>query len=102
LLARQVTIQGSPEGIDRAVRVQQEVVVPVLRACKGFVAQVFLVDLATGVVIGTSYWTDEAAMLASEDTVRPARQSVAAELGNAGSPDIRYFEVPVFATADVA
>jgi hypothetical protein len=99
VLARQVTIHGSPKGIDRAVRVQEQVVVPVLQECDGFIAQVFLVDRSTGVVIGTSYWRDEPAMLASEAKVRPARGRVAAELGDAGSPDIRYFEVPVFVTA---
>ena len=99
MLARQVTIHGSPEGIDEAVRVQQDVVVPVLRACEGFVAQVFLVDRDAGVVIGTSYWISEAAMRASEDKVRPARQRVAAELGNASPPDVRVYEVPVFVIA---
>lgn len=101
MLARQVTIRGSADGIDRAVRLQRDVVVPVLQACNGFVAQVFLVDREAGVVIGTSYWVDEASLHASEDKVRPARERVAAELGSAGQADVRIYEVPVFVTTSL-
>ena len=99
MLARQVTIHGSPGGIDAAVGIQEEHVVPVLRACAGFVAQIFLADRQSGTLIGTSYWATEADMLASEAKVEPARQRVARAVIAEVPPDVRIYEVPVFVVA---
>jgi hypothetical protein len=99
MLARQVTIHGSSVGIDAAVRVQEEHVVPVLRACPGFVAQIFLADRQSGTLIGTSYWATEADMVASEATVQPGRQRVAQAVAAEAPPDVRIYEVPVFVIA---
>lgn len=99
MLARQVTIHGSPGGIDAAVGIQQEHVVPVLRACAGFVAQIFLADRQSGTLIGTSYWATEADMVASEAKVEPARQRVAQAVTAEAPPGVRIYEVPVFVVA---
>ncbi len=49
--------------------------VPALRACAGFVAQIFLADRTCGTLIGTSYWVTEADMVASEARAgRPASE----------------------------
>ena len=99
MFARHVTVHGSPERIDEGIRVQRENMVPVLRQCQGFIAQVFLVDRATGDVVGMSLWKSEADMLASEAKVRPVRQRVAQQVGSSAAPDVRIYEVPVFEIA---
>jgi hypothetical protein len=99
MFARHVTVHGSPDHIDDGVRVQLETVVPVLRRCEGFRAQIFLVDRATGDVIGISLWETEADMLASEAQVRPVRQRVAQHMAASAAPDVRAYEMPVFELA---
>ena len=99
MFARHVTVHGSPDRIDEGIRVQRENVVPVLRQCEGFIAQVFLVDRATGDVVGMSLWKSEADMLASEAKVGPVRQRVAQQVGASAAPDVRVYEVPVFELA---
>lgn len=99
MFARHVTVHGSPDRIDEGVRIQRENVVPVLRACMGFIAQIFLVDRATGDVVGMSLWETEEDMLASEANVRPVRQLVAQQVGASAAPDVRIYEVPVFELA---
>ncbi len=99
MFARHVTVHGAPDHIDEGVRVQRENVVPVLRECEGFIAQVFLVDRATGEVIGMSLWDTEEHMLASEAKVRPVRQRVAQQVGASAAPNVRVYEVPVFELA---
>lgn len=99
MFARHVTVHGSPERIDEGIRVQRENVVPVLRECDGFIAQIFLVDRATGDVVGMSLWKTEADMLGSEAKVSPVRQRVAQRVGASAAPDVRIYEVPVFELA---
>jgi hypothetical protein len=99
MLARHVTVHGSADLVDEGVRVQRENVVPVLRECEGFKAQIFLVDRATGDVIGMSLWETEEDMLASEARVRPVRQRVAQQMGASAAPEVRIYEVPVFELA---
>ena len=99
MYARHVTVHGSPDRIDEGVRVQRESVVPVLRECAGFKAQIFLVDRATGDVIGMSVWETEEDMLASEAKVKPVRQRVAQQVGASAAPEVRIYQVPVFELA---
>lgn len=96
MFARHVTVHGSPDRIDEGVRVQRENVVPVLLGCDGFKAQIFLVDRATGDVIGMSLWETEEDMLASEAKVRPVRERVAQQMEASAAPEVRIYEVPVF------
>jgi len=70
----------------------------VLRECEGFKAQIFLIDRATGDVVGMSLWDTEADMPASEAKVRPVRERVAQQVG-ASAAGVRIYEVPVFELA---
>lgn len=99
MFARHVSVHGSPDRIDEGIRVQRESVVPVLRECEGFKAQIFLVDRATGNVIGMSVWDTEEDMLASEAKVMPVRQRVAQQMEASAAPEVRIYEVPVFELA---
>ena len=96
MFARHVTVHGSPNQIDEAIRVQREHMVPVLRDCIGFKAQLFLVDRQTGEVIGISLWQTENDMIASEERVSVVRQRVADQVGASLPPDVRIYELPVF------
>jgi hypoxanthine-guanine phosphoribosyltransferase len=94
--ARHVTVRGNPAHVDEVVRTQQEVVVPVLRGCTGFVAQLVLLDRAKGEAIGISLWDSEENMQASEEKVRSARQRVADALQSADPPKVQLYEVAIF------
>lgn len=96
MYARHVTIKGDPARMDDVVRTQREVVVPALRDCEGFVAQLVLLDRTAGEVIGMSIWDSEDHMLASEDGIRPARQQVAEALRAFSAPEVRIYELAVF------
>jgi len=96
MFARHVTVKGDAGRMAEVVRTQQEAVLPVLRDCVGFKAQLGLLDCATGEVIGLSLWDTKDSMEASEERVQVVRQRVADSFG-AGSPaDVRLYEVPIF------
>jgi len=96
MYARHVTVTGDPTGLDRALQVQSDVVLPALHDCAGFVAQLVLVDRAAGTMVGMSVWHTEDQMRASEERIQPARQQVAEALRAHGTPDVRIYELAIF------
>lgn len=98
MYARHVTVRGDATKMEDVVGTQRDVVLPVLRGCKGFKAQLVLLDRENGEVIGLSLWESEDDMHASEEPVRAARQQVAAALQAGAPPDVRLYEVPIFET----
>lgn len=96
MFARHVTVHGSPDRIDEGIRVQNEHVLPALRDCAGFKAQLFLVDRSTGEVIGISLWETENDMIASEEKVSVVRTRVADQVGASRPADVRIYELAVF------
>jgi hypothetical protein len=98
MYARHVTVRGSAEKVDEGVKSVQERVFPILKECKGFRAQLLLVDRDKGEVIGISLWDTEEDMLASEDKIGGARQQTA-DAVNASAPEVRLFELPVYEQA---
>ena len=96
MFARHVTVKGDPSRMDEVIRTQRDVVLPVLRDCAGFKAQVVLLDHGTGEVILLSLWDTEESMEASEERVRFARQRVAESFGADRPPNARLYEVPIF------
>ena len=96
--ARHVTVHGSPENVDEAIRSVREAVLPVLRECAGFKGQVFLVDRDKGEAIGISLWDTEQNMQASEEKVRAVREQTADSAGATSAPDIALYELAVFET----
>jgi hypothetical protein len=99
MFARHVTIKGDPDRMDEIVRAQHEVVLPVLRDCTGFKAQLPVLDRAKGEAIGISLWDNEEDMNASEEKVSVARQHVADSLKAASPPEVRPYELPIFEQA---
>lgn len=96
--ARHVTVKGAPGREEEVVRTQQDVVLPVLRGCPGFKAQLVLLDRVKGEVIGISLWDTEEDMHASEEKVRAARQQVADAFEADDAPKVRLYELPIFET----
>ena len=96
MYARHVTIHGSPEHVDDAVRSVREGVLPVLQGCDGFKGQLLLVDRAKGEAIGISLWDTEANMNASESKVAAARQQTADQVGAGDAPEVVLYEMPIF------
>ena len=99
MYARHVTVKGDPARVDEVVRTQEEIVLPVLRSCTGFVAQLLLLDRARGEAIGISLWDTAENLHASEDKVRAARQQVANAIQSADPPEVRLYELSIFEQA---
>lgn len=98
MYARHVTVHGSPDHVDEAVRSVRENVLPVLRDCPGFKGQLLLVDRAKGEAVGISLWDTEENMTASEEKVAAARQQTADEVGASSAPEVQLYELPIFET----
>lgn len=96
MYARHVTVHGSPEKVDEAVRSVRDHVLPVLKDCDGFKGQLLLVDRAKGEAVGISLWDTEANMNASEAKVSAARQQTADQVGASAAPEVRLYELPIF------
>ena len=96
MYARHVTIKGDPARAHEVVRTQEDVVLPALRDCAGFQAQLVLLDRVGGVAIGISLWDTEQNMHASEEKIRAARQQVADSVQAETPPEVRLYEVPIF------
>jgi hypothetical protein len=99
MFARHVTLRGDPGRIDEVLRAQHDVVLPVLRECAGFVAQLVLMDRVTGEAIGVSVWDTEENMNASEEKVSAARQHVADSIKADAPAEVRLYELPIFEQA---
>jgi hypothetical protein len=98
MYARHVTVHGSPDRVDEAVRMVRDQVLPVLQGCAGFKGQLLLIDRDKGEAIGISLWDSEENMLASEEKVAAARQRTAEEVGASSAPDVTLYELPIFET----
>ena len=71
------TIEGDASKIDDAVTVINDKVLPTLKNVNGFTAANFMVDRATGKLVGISFWDSEQDLQASADAIGPARTAVA-------------------------
>ena len=65
MFARVVTGQFSPDKLDEAIQLWQEMVVPSVQQQKGFKNARFLVNRKTGKVTSMGLWETEADLLAS-------------------------------------
>ena len=98
MYARHVTVQGSPDRVDEAVRSVRDDVLPVLKDCAGFKGQLLLIDRSKGEAIGISLWDTEENMNASEEKVGAARQQAADQAGAGGAPQVALYELPIYET----
>jgi heme-degrading monooxygenase HmoA len=73
VFARSTTFHGRPENIDAGVAFVKNEVGPMLDKVDGCRGLSMLVDRETGQCIATSSWENEAAMLGSDEVLRPIR-----------------------------
>ena len=73
MYARSTTFNGTPENIDAGIAFVKNEVAPMLDMVEGCRGLSLLVDRETGMCIATSSWDSEAAMLASNEQLRPMR-----------------------------
>jgi hypothetical protein len=92
--ARSTTIHGDPACIDDAVAYLQDKMLPELVQHVGCIGLSALTDRETGRCIVTTAWTDQPAMRATAEGIRPWRHSVEHMLGSQHS-DVHEWEIAV-------
>ena len=93
MYARSTTFHGRPENIDTGIKFVMNEAGPMLDKIDGCRGLSMLVDRSTGQCIATSSWETEAAMLASDDQLRPIRDRGRDILG--GSMQVDAWEIAV-------
>jgi hypothetical protein len=91
--ARSTTFHGRPDNIDAGIRFVNTEAGPTLDTIEGCRGLSLLVDRDSGQCIATSSWATEAAMLASDEPLRPIRERGRAILG--GSMQVDDWEIAV-------
>jgi heme-degrading monooxygenase HmoA len=91
--ARSITLHGRPEKIDAGITFITTEAAPMLAGIEGCRGLSLLVDRATGQCVVTSSWETEAAMLASNEQLRPLRDRGRDVFG--GSMQIDEWEIAV-------
>jgi hypothetical protein len=91
--ARSTTFHGRADNIDAGIKFVKNEVGPMLDTIDGCRGLSLLVDRETGQCIATSSWATEAAMIASDDQLRPIRERGRAILG--GSMQVDDWEIAV-------
>lgn len=91
--ARVTTIEMDPARIDEVVAQVEEQDLPAWKGIDGFKGFTLLIDRSTGKVIGTSYWSTQEQMQASEDALAESRQRAADAGGATTPPHVERFEV---------
>jgi hypothetical protein len=99
--ARVNTFQGTPEGVEPAIKNVREQVLPNLRQVAGWAGLVSLVDRATGKSIGITLWESDAALRKSEEAANSIRQQ-SASAGGAQIVSVERYEVTDFVLAEQA
>ncbi len=93
MYARSTTFHGMPDNIDAGIRFIQNEAAPMLDQIEGCRGLSRLVDRDTGLCIATSSWDSEAAMLASDEQLRPIRDRGRDILG--GSMQVDVWEIAI-------
>jgi hypothetical protein len=91
--ARSTTFHGRPGNIDAGIRFIENEAGPLLGKTEGCRGLSMLVDRESGQCIVTSSWTDEAAMFATDEELRPLRERGRGILG--GSMQVDEWEIAV-------
>ena len=93
MYARSTTFRGRPDNIDAGIAFVKNEAAPMLDRIEGCRGLSMLVDRETGHCIATSSWDSEAAMLASDEQLRPIRDRGRDILG--GSMEMDEWEIAV-------
>jgi len=94
MYARSTTILGDPGAIDAGVAHVRDKVLPVLTDTEGCVGLSLLVDREHGRSLVATAWTDQEALRASADRVRPVRNRLVHVLGGQDA-EVREWEIAV-------
>lgn len=92
MYARSTTITADPARADEGIAFVRDQVWPAVREMPGCLGLSLLVDRATGRSIATTSWESEAAMRATEGSVRDMRIRATEEFG-AGEPLVEEWEI---------
>ena len=93
--ARVSTITGSPDQADAGISDFKQNVAPWIKENGGH-GGILLIDRETGKAVAITLWSDEQAMLRSEEAANEHRQRVTDEMQGTTSPTVERYEVAVF------
>ncbi len=99
MFARVSKFEGSPEGMDEALRHVREQVLPQIRGQDGNKGLIALGDRQSGTVLGVTLWESEEAMRASEQEADKLREE-SAEASDQTVADVERYEVALFEVSD--
>lgn len=91
MIARTLSVDIGPDGLDEVVRVYRELVRPIHERATGLKAHFVLVDRDAGRIAFIGVWDSADAVRAVADELEPARQRLWASFGR--SPDLDVYEV---------
>lgn len=94
MFARVTITEGSPAGIDAAIRFMRETVLPQARNMRGFKGSYLLVDRKTGKQMGMALWETEADLDASTEAANRLRAQYVQE-ATTQTPKVETYEVAV-------
>jgi len=94
MFARVTITEGSPAGIDAAIRFMRETVLPQARSMRGFKGAYLLVDRKTGKGMGIALWETEADLNDSTEAANRLRAQYVQE-ATAQPPKVEVYEVAV-------
>lgn len=94
MFARVTITEGSPAGIDEAIRFMRETVLPEGRKMRGFKGSYLLVDRKTGKQMGIPLWETEADLNASAEAAKSLRAQYV-QAATAQPPKVEVYEVAV-------
>jgi len=95
MFARLSRFEGSPEGMDEAVRHVREQVLPQIQRQDGSKGLIALGDRQSGKVLGVTLWESEEAMRASEAEANRLREE-SAEASSQTITNVERYEVVLF------
>ncbi len=93
MYARTTTVRGDPAAIDAGIAFLRHRVMPAVEGLPGYVGLSMLADRDSGRSITTTSWTDEAALTATGQQLRPLGARAAAILG--GRPELQTWQIAV-------
>jgi heme-degrading monooxygenase HmoA len=95
MFARVSRFEGSPDGMDDALRHVREQILPQIRGQDGNKGLIALGDRQSGTVLGVTLWESEEAMQASEESADRLREE-SADASNQTVADVERYEVALF------
>lgn len=94
MFARVTMTEGSPSGIEEAIRFMRETVLPEAKKLQGFKGSYLLVDRETGKQMGIALWETEANLNASIEVANRLRSQYV-QAAAAQPPKVEVYEVAV-------